>query len=81
MATGRIVHVVSFKQISQILERTDQLGLSREWVEIPLSPDGAGSVHTLANGKLEIVVPADQPFDEWLTTLDDLIRRAQPSLS
>ena len=71
------MQVVSFKQISDILELTDALGLNREWVEIPLSPEGSGTVRKLANGKLEIVVAADQPFDQWLATLSDVIRRTQ----
>jgi hypothetical protein len=69
------VQVVSFKQISQILELTDSLGLNREWVEIPLSPEGGGIVRTLSNGKLEIVVAADQPFETWLARLKDEIGR------
>ncbi len=73
----RIVQIVSFKQISQILEVTDALGLNREWVEIPLSPEGSGTVRKLPNGKLEIVVAADQPFDDWLAALSDTIRRSQ----
>ena len=60
---------VSFQQISQILELTDQLDISREAVEIPLSPESPGVVHRLANGKIEIVVDADLPFDEWLPTV------------
>ena len=71
------MQVVSFRQISDILELTDALGLNREWVEIPLSPEGSGTVRKLANGKLEIVVAADQPFDQWLATLSDVIRRTQ----
>jgi hypothetical protein len=71
------VQVVSFKQISQILELTDSLGLNREWVEIPLSPEGSGTVRRLSNGKLEIVVAADQPFDEWLAALSETIGRVQ----
>jgi hypothetical protein len=74
-----IVQVVSFKQISEILELTDALGLNREWIEIPLSPEGDGTVRKLANGKLEIVVAADRPFDQWLATLGDVIRRTQES--
>jgi hypothetical protein len=74
-----IVQVVSFKQISEILEVTDALGLNREWVEIPLSPEGHGIVRKLSNGKLEIVVAADQPFDQWLASLGDVIRRTQAS--
>ncbi|MCG3778627.1 MAG: hypothetical protein JW388_1348 [Nitrospira sp.] len=69
--------VVSFKQISRILELTDSLGLNREWVEIPLSPESPGLVRKLANGKLEIIVDADQPFDDWLVSLPKHIQLAQ----
>jgi hypothetical protein len=33
----------------------------------------------LANGKLEIIVDADQPFDEWLKSLPKHIQLAQES--
>lgn len=75
------MQIVSFKQISQILELTDALGLNREWVEIPLSPEGSGSVRRLPNGKLEIVVAADEPFEQWLDSLGDEIRRHHGSSS
>ena len=65
--------MVSFKQITQILELTDRLGLNREWVEIPLSAEAPGVVRKLQNGKLEIIVAADQPFDEWLDSLEPKI--------
>ncbi len=65
---------VSFQQISQILELTDQLDLSREAVEIPLSPESPGVVHRLPNGKIEIVVDADLPFDEWLPTVTTQVK-------
>jgi hypothetical protein len=71
------LHAVSFQQISRILEATDALGLNREWVEIPLSPESPGVVRKLPNGKLEIIVAADQPFDTWLGTLEQQIRRVQ----
>lgn len=57
-----MLNMVSFKQITQILELTDRLGLDREWVEIPLSSETPGVVRKLQNGKLEIIVDADQPF-------------------
>ena len=66
--------VLSFQQISAILTVTDQLGLDREWVEIPLSPERPGIVRRLPSGKLEIVVDAEMPFAQWLTTLPDCIR-------
>lgn len=75
------LQVVSFAQISRILELTDQLGLNREWVEIPLSPKQPGEVRRLSNGKLEIVVDAAQPFEEWLSVLPRLIQQAQGTTS
>ena len=71
------LQVVSFAQISRILELTDSLGLNREWVEIPLSPESPGVVRRLTNGKLEIIVDADRPFDEWLGALPQSIHSAQ----
>jgi hypothetical protein len=73
------LQAVSFQQISKILEVTDALGLNREWVEIPLSPENPGMVRRLSNGKLEIVVDAEQPFDQWLTGLPSRIQQAQVS--
>ena len=69
--------VVSFAQISRILELTDSLGINREWVEIPLSPERPGLVRRLPNGKLEIVVDADRPFEEWLRALSGQIASVQ----
>lgn len=71
------LEVVSFKQIGRILEVTDSLGLNREWVEIPLSPESPGVVRRLTNGKLEIIVDADQPFEDWLGSLPTHIQLAQ----
>jgi hypothetical protein len=73
------LEAVSFAQINRILELTDRLGLNREWVEIPLSPERPGLVRRLANGKLEIVVDADEPFDDWLTSLEGRILQIQRS--
>jgi len=69
--------VVSFKHISRILEVTDSLGLNREWVEIPLSPESPGVVRRLTNGKLEIIVDAEQPFEDWLGSLPKYIQLVQ----
>jgi hypothetical protein len=65
---------VSFEQITRVLELTDQLELSREWVEIPLSPANPGTVKKLPNGKLEIVVDSEVPFEDWLQSLEDKIK-------
>lgn len=69
-----MLQAVSFQQISRILELTDRLGLNREWVAIPLSPESPGAVRKLPNGKLEIVVDAVEPFEHWQATLEAKIR-------
>lgn len=71
------LRTVSFQQISKILEVTDALGLNREGVEIPLSTGMPGLVRRLSNGKLEIIVDAEQPFDQWLTVLPEKIKQVQ----
>lgn len=72
---------VSFEQIRTILDVTDQLGVNREGVEIPLTATSPGAVRRLANGKLEIVVDAGVPFGEWLAELPDHIRALPPFAS
>lgn len=71
------MQAVSFPQIMQILALTDEMEISREEVDIPLTPESPGVVRRLSNGKLEIVVDADMPFEEWLEglapTIHDLI--------
>jgi hypothetical protein len=68
------LQTVSFQQITQILELTDQLEISREAVEIPLAPESPGVVRRLANSKIEIVVDADMPFEEWLQMVPQKIQ-------
>src|SRR5574341_2025585 len=70
-----MLSTVSFKQISEILELTDRMGLNRECVEIPLSPESPGRIRKLPNGKLEIVVDAETPFDQWLASLEARIKQ------
>ncbi len=69
---------VSFKDITRILELTDQLGFNREWVEIPLGTATPGSVSKLPNGKIEIVVDGSQPFDQWVATLEEQLKPFVP---
>ena len=73
------LQMLSFEQISRILEVTDSVGVNRERVEIPLSPESPGAIRRLTTGKLEIIVDADQPFDQWLNTLSTRIQQAQGS--
>lgn len=66
---------VQLAQIERIFEILDRLAISREAVIIPLRPQGTGSVKRLSNGKLEIVVPADIPFEQWYASLEGILQQ------
>ncbi len=72
-----MLEVVTMKEIDAIFAVTDALGVHREMVVIPLGPATPGRVRKLPSGKLEIVVEAERPLDEWLTALPELIAAAQ----
>lgn len=66
---------VQLAQIERIFEILDRLSISREAVVIPLRPQGAGSVKRLSNGKFEIVVPAEIPFEQWYASLESTMKQ------
>jgi hypothetical protein len=70
---------VQLAQIERIFEILDRLEISRETVIIPLRPQGSGGVKRLGNGKLEIIVPADIPFEEWYASLEGVITNVYPA--
>ena len=72
-----MLEVVTMKEIEAIFAVTDAMGIHRESIVIPLGPTRPGRVRRTPAGKLEITVDAEQPLDEWVTTLPELIRAAQ----
>lgn len=66
---------VQLAQIERIFEILDRLHISREAVVIPLRPQGRGNLSLLDDGKLEIVVPEEVPFDDWYTGLEPAIQK------
>ena len=71
-----MLDAVGMNEINRIFEVLDAMGVHREHVVIPLGT-GKGRVRKLPSGKLEIVVDANTPLDEWLRGLPALIRAAQ----
>jgi hypothetical protein len=71
-----MLEAVGMNEINKIFTVIDAMGIHREHVVIPLGT-GKGRVRRMPSGKLEIVVDAETPFDEWLVRLPDLIRAAQ----
>ena len=70
-----MLEAVGMNEITKIFAVTDAMGIHREGVVIPLGT-GTGRVRKLINGKLEIIVDAETPLDEWLTGLPELIQAA-----
>ena len=61
------------KEINSILAVTDEIGIHREAVRIPLGTEGEGRV-SLDGSVVEIVAPAQGDLESWVTTLGDRIR-------
>jgi hypothetical protein len=70
-----VLKVVGMKQIDAIFEVTDRLGISREWIEIPLGPESPGTVKKLPNGKYEIIVDAEVPIEQWVSVMEAEIKK------
>jgi hypothetical protein len=66
---------VGMEEITKIFVVTDGMGINRESLVIPLGT-GKGRVRKLPSGKLEIIVDAETPIDEWLEGLPELINAA-----
>src|SRR5436309_16045221 len=72
-----MLEVVTLKEIDAIFVVTDALGIHREMLVIPLGPASPGRVRRLPSGKLEIVVDAARPIEEWVKELPKLIAAAR----
>jgi hypothetical protein len=70
-----MLDAVGMNEINKIFAVIDALGIHRESVVIPLGT-GKGRVRKLISGKLEIIVDAETPLDEWLKGLPELIQAA-----
>ncbi|MFZ5875714.1 MAG: hypothetical protein ACOYXU_04805 [Nitrospirota bacterium] len=64
------LQIVRMNEINQIFAVTDRLGIHREAVEIPLSPESPGRVTRAPSGKFRIVVDAEVPLAQWVHTLE-----------
>ena len=69
-----MLKAVTLKEIERIFSITDELGISREALVIPLRTEAPGRITLMKDGKLEIVVDRDGDFEQWLTRLEPSIR-------
>ena len=70
-----MLEAVTIREITRIFEVTDAMGIHREMIVIPLRPRHPGRVRKMPGGKLEIVVEAEGPFEEWVALLGEEIRK------
>ena len=66
---------VTMKEMNAIFAVTDEMGVSREALVIPLLPRHPGRVRKMPNGKIEIVVDSED-FQGFVSGLEREIRTA-----
>ena len=71
-----MLDAVGMREIDKIFAVTDEMGVHREMLVIPLGTATPGRVRKLPSGKIEIIVDATEPIDEWLRRLPEMIRAA-----
>ena len=60
---------IGMEDMFLIFEVTDDLGIDREQVSVPLGKEDPGAVRLLDTGEVEIVVPVSVPLKDWTETL------------
>ncbi len=66
--------VVTPNQMNRIFVVIDAMSIHREGIIVPLGPEGSGSVRLVGN-KVEVTVPAEGNFDDWIAGLRDQIAK------
>ena len=61
--------IIGMDDMMAVYEATDLFGIDRETISVPLEREGQGRVSRVADGGVEITVPAETPTRDWLPTL------------
>ena len=61
--------IIGMREMGAIFDVTDELGIDREQISVPLEKEDPGAVRRLPSGEIEIVVPLAVPIEEWVATL------------
>jgi len=72
------MQLLSPQAMQQLFEVTDELGIDREAIEVPLEMEGEGGVERLASGKLRIRLPEPDDLEPFLETLPQRIAEDAP---
>ena len=63
--------IIGMDDMMAVYEVTDLFGIDRETISVPLEREGQGRVSRVADGGVEITVPAETPTRDWLPSLKD----------
>ena len=72
------MQLLSPQAMQQLFEVTDELGIDREAIEVPLEMEGEGGVERLPSGKLRIRLPDADDLGPFLKTLPQRIAENPP---
>lgn len=63
--------IIGMRDMGAIFSVTDEYGVDREEISVPLGKEDPGVVRKLPTGEVEIVVPVSLEVDDWLGILRD----------
>jgi len=61
--------IIGMDDMMAVYKVTDEFGIDRESISVPLDKGTAVAASKLPDGSVEIVVPAGEESDEWLSVL------------
>lgn len=61
--------IIGMREMGAIFTVTDEYGVDREEISVPLGKEDPGAVRRLPTGEVEIVVPLSMAIEDWLGTL------------
>ena len=61
--------IIGMREMGAIFGVTDEYGVDREEISVPLGKEDPGAVRRLPTGEVEIVVPLSIAIEDWLGTL------------
>ena len=68
------MRLLTQQMMGQVFTVTDELGIDREAIEVPLMLEGEGQVERTARGKLRIALPDADDLAPFLAALPDRLR-------
>ena len=61
--------IISMNDMMAVYEVTDEFGIDRESISVPLEKSGDGNVEKASDGAIQITVPATLHVRDWLDEL------------